>query len=232
MTVAKIILLIEILISVNIWLGLDYVVLYALYALKLTKGALSTGAIFFIVTSVSLVFVLLLTYFSQKLRKRSFLEYGLYKNQLPSWIFVGQLILWALGIQYICVYLIEKPADYFFHLKVDFPPITSVESFVFFLLTGIFGGGLREELFFRGYLMTKLQELLPQKNWSVVIASFLQIIFFTYLHLYQGIVGLVENLFLAVLFTLIYLRTKSLWCAIFFHIFIDIWGITGIYLKQ
>ena len=194
--------------------------------MKYWKGSISIGAIYLVQSITSLGLVLLITYFSQAFRKKSFWDYGLRKEQMPSFKTIGLLILLALLFQFFCTLLIEMPAKHFFHMKVNFPAISNLSSYICFLLTGIIGGGIREELFFRGYLLNKLTQISPEGRPGLWIASIIQIILFTSGHFYQGAVGILEVVISAVLFTVIYLRTKSLWIVIIFHAVLDIWGLT------
>lgn len=228
---AKLILLVEIILScffIVFWDGVT--VEYIFLAIKQWKIPFNAGSICFTLSFSSLCLVLLTTFFSQALRKRDFLDYGLRKEQWPDFRTFGLLSFYAMILSFAFLF-IEISAEHYFHLKVDFPAITSLNSYIWFLFTAIIGGGIREELFFRGYLLNKINLLLPATNAGLWIASIIQILFFCLAHLYQGPLGTIEAFIMAIIFTVIYLRSKSLWNAIIFHSIVDIWGFTLFYLN-
>lgn len=226
-------LALELVFAILAFESLDYVTAFLLSRAGLAGGVLPVTGLWFIISTVSFVFVLLITYFSQKLRGQKFVDYGLGKEKWPGRKTLFFLVFGSLIMQLISVYGIEKPAAYFFHVSVNVPPVKSIEALLFFLVTGIIGGGCREELFFRGYLINKLTQMLPanrwDRAWNVRIAAVFQILLFSYGHIYQGWLGAVESVLFAAIFTMIYLRTGSLWSAVIFHCLADVWGILAIY---
>jgi membrane protease YdiL (CAAX protease family) len=128
------------------------------------------------------------------------------------------------------MYAIDKPAVQLLHITVNIPPVKSLAALFYFLVAALLGGGFREELFFRAYLTNKLTELLPKADWSLWAAASFQILLFAYGHNYQGYLGILETGILGIICTLIYLKMRSLWSAIFFHSFFDVWGILAVYL--
>ena len=89
-----------------------------------------------------------------------------------------------------------------------------------------------EEMFFRGYLVTRLQEALPSSRLASIIAVIIPALIFGYGHYhYQGIRGLVMTGFIGVAFGISYLALKkNLWPVIFVHGMIDSLGFIGLYL--
>jgi membrane protease YdiL (CAAX protease family) len=196
----------------------------------MTHGALPTTVLLLIISSASLMFVLAVTYLSQRLRGRKFLDYGLHKEQWPSWKVLVLLIFWSLVYQLVQQFANDNLLALLFPVTSNSLSIKSVPELLFFLLVAFTGGGLREELFYRAYLMNKLTELLPKAKCSLWIAAALQIGLFAHNHMYQGYLGVFETGLSASVFTLVYLRTRSLWNAVLFHSFYDVWGILAIYL--
>lgn len=228
---AKIILLVEIILScffIVFWDGVT--VQYIFLALKQWKIPFNAGSICFTLSISSLCLVFLISFFSQALRKRDFLDFGLRKEQWPNFRTIGLLSFLAMILEFAFLF-IEISAERYFHLKVNFPAITTLNSYIWFLFTAIIGGGIREELFFRGYLLNKIKQLLPASKAGLWTASMIQILFFSLGHLYQGPLGTAVAFIMATLFTMIYLRSKSLWNVIIFHSMIDIWGFTLFYLN-
>jgi membrane protease YdiL (CAAX protease family) len=223
-------LLLELVLVVVAYQTLGLGLLYLLAPAGLTHGALPATELILIITSVSLIFVLSVAYLSQRLRGKKFLDYGLHKAQWPSWKVLGLLIFWSLIFQLLQKFAIEK-LSLFFNVTSNIPPIKSAAELFSFLVAAFAGGGFREELFYRAYLINKLTELLPKAAWSLWIAAALQILLFAYNHCYQGYLGVFQTGISAIVFTLIYLRTRSLWNAVLFHSVYDFWGILAIYLR-
>jgi hypothetical protein len=79
--------------------------------------------------------------------------------------------------------------------------------------------GFCEEIAFRGYLMTRLRILGRFKSW--VIPTIVSALAFGICHAYQGIPGLIVISVYGLLFSLLYLRTGSLWPCIIAHFLQD-----------
>jgi membrane protease YdiL (CAAX protease family) len=89
-----------------------------------------------------------------------------------------------------------------------------------------------EEMFFRGYLVTRLKEALPSSFISTVIAVLIPALIFGYGHYdYQGIRGVVLTGLIGLSFGISYLFLKrSLWPIILVHGVVDSVGFTALYL--
>lgn len=82
-----------------------------------------------------------------------------------------------------------------------------------------FTAGYCEELIFRGYIMTRVRLLLKSKSW--VVPTIVSAFAFGFPHYYQGLPGFIVITLLGVMFSLIYIRTKSLWPCIIAHFLLD-----------
>jgi len=80
--------------------------------------------------------------------------------------------------------------------------------------------GICEEVAFRGYLMTRLRILTKAKGWLIPTA--ISALAFGICHAYQGIPGLIVITVYGVLFSLLYIRTGSLWPGIIAHSLQDV----------
>lgn len=89
-----------------------------------------------------------------------------------------------------------------------------------------------EEMFFRGYLVTRLQEVLPSTRLATVMAVLIPALIFGYGHYdYQGIRGLVMTGMIGIAFGASYLLLKkSLWPIILVHGAMDSIAFTALYL--
>ena len=89
-----------------------------------------------------------------------------------------------------------------------------------------------EEMFFRGYLITRCQQALPNSLLSTMLAIFIPAVIFGYGHYgYQGIRGFVMTGLIGVAFGITFLLFKrSLWPVILMHGLIDTAGFVSRYL--
>jgi membrane protease YdiL (CAAX protease family) len=86
-----------------------------------------------------------------------------------------------------------------------------------------FTAGFCEEIAFRGYLMTRLRLLGKFHSW--VIPTIISALAFGACHAYQGVPGLIVISTYGVLFSLLYIRTGSLWPCIIAHSLQDLGGL-------
>ncbi len=82
-----------------------------------------------------------------------------------------------------------------------------------------FTAGYCEEAVFRGYLMTRIRLLGKFNSWTipVIVSSVL----FGIPHLYQGFAGVVVITILGAIFSISYIRYRTIWPAIIAHFFLD-----------
>lgn len=78
-----------------------------------------------------------------------------------------------------------------------------------------FTAGFCEEVAFRGYLMTRIRLLGRFQNW--VIPTAISAVVFGICHAYQGIPGFILITAYGVMFSLLYIRTGSIWPGIIAH---------------
>jgi len=76
-----------------------------------------------------------------------------------------------------------------------------------------------EESMFRGYLMTRLRLVGEFKSW--LIPTILSAVAFGACHAYQGLPGFILLSIYGAMFSLLYIRTKSIWPCIIAHFFQD-----------
>jgi membrane protease YdiL (CAAX protease family) len=79
--------------------------------------------------------------------------------------------------------------------------------------------GITEETMFRGYLMTRLRLVFKLPNW--VLPTIISAVAFGACHAYQGLPGLIVISVYGAMFSLLFIRTGSLWPCIIAHFFQD-----------
>ena len=82
-----------------------------------------------------------------------------------------------------------------------------------------FTAGFTEEVMFRGYLMTRLRLVFKLPNW--VVPTIVSALAFGACHAYQGVPGLIVISVYGLMFSLLYIRTGSIWPCIIAHFFQD-----------
>jgi membrane protease YdiL (CAAX protease family) len=78
-----------------------------------------------------------------------------------------------------------------------------------------FTAGFCEETAFRGYIMTRLRLIFKLDNW--VIPTIVSSVAFGACHAYQGLPGIIIIGTYGLMFSLLYLRTRTLWPCIIAH---------------
>ena len=80
--------------------------------------------------------------------------------------------------------------------------------------------GFCEEVAFRGYLMTRIRLLTKSNSW--IVPTIVSAVVFGVCHSYQGIAGFFLITIYGILFSLLYIRTGSLWPGIIAHFLQDV----------
>jgi len=90
-------------------------------------------------------------------------------------------------------------------------------------------GGFGEEFVGRGYVMTRIAQLLGESRGAWIAALLLQGIPFAFGHLYQGPVGMAGIYVAALFYGLAYLWGRNLWPAMIAHALLDTFGFAAMY---
>ena len=90
-------------------------------------------------------------------------------------------------------------------------------------------GGFGEEFVGRGYMMTRIAQVLGEGRGAWIAALLLQGVPFAFGHLYQGPVGMVGIWFAALFYGLAFLWGRNLWPAIIAHALLDTFGFAAMY---
>jgi len=105
-------------------------------------------------------------------------------------------------------------------------------NYLIMLMVGWVVGGFIEEILFRGFLITRLLRLFTNTNTGNWFAIVLTSTVFGFSHLYQGWSGVISTGLIAALFGIIFIKNnKILWYSILTHGFVNVVGLTLIYLN-
>ncbi len=105
--------------------------------------------------------------------------------------------------------------------------------YLMWLAIGIVSGGLAEEMFFRGYLVTRLETAFKGARLAPVLAVFIAAAIFGYGHFYyQGLSGWIATGAIGLVIGLLFLFYKrNLWPLIIAHALVDSLGMTSMYME-
>lgn len=107
-----------------------------------------------------------------------------------------------------------------------------LQMYVILITLSLVSAGFGEEMFFRGFLITRLKTVFSDIYLSSAISVLLAALLFGYMHVYyQGLVGLVNGGIIGVIFgTYFLLYKRNLWPLIIAHGFINSLGFTSEFL--
>lgn len=106
--------------------------------------------------------------------------------------------------------------------------------FITYLIVVVwFGAALGEELLMRGYLLSRLTDVVGSTKLGCFVAIIIQAAIFGMLHSYQGVVGILTTALVAIIFGLVYFVAKRrLFPLILAHGIIDTISLTAFYLSN
>lgn len=105
----------------------------------------------------------------------------------------------------------------------------NVKQYLILIGLSWISAGFAEEMFFRGFVITRLQTAFHGFSFSAAVAVVLSALLFGYVHFYyQGLAGFVNAGLIGLIFALFFLRYKrNLWPLILAHGFINSLGFTA-----
>lgn len=117
------------------------------------------------------------------------------------------------------------------HKAMTFIPANGKELSHFIFLS--VAAGIGEEIIFRGFLINYLLHWTGNDTIGIVVACIFSSALFAFLHGYQGMRSMIKIFILAMLFSAIFVFSKSLLIVIFIHAIIDIIsGLVGIFVLR
>lgn len=108
----------------------------------------------------------------------------------------------------------------------------NLPRYLMWMALGIVSGGFGEEVFFRGYLMRRIEGILPASSLRPMLMVILPALMFGAVHFYyQGLRGLLSIAAIGFAIGTLYLLYKrNLWPLIVAHALVDSIGFTALYL--
>ena len=87
-----------------------------------------------------------------------------------------------------------------------------------------------EEIAYRGYVQTRIREVLPHKRWGVVIAVLLSSLLFGLAHTEQGPVGILLATADGIFFSILRYRYRTVWASVLAHGFLNSIGMVAYFI--
>ncbi|MEO9869556.1 CPBP family intramembrane glutamic endopeptidase [Ekhidna sp.] len=169
-----------------------------------------------------------------RIRKVTLVELGLNKPQ--SWIrsiglglaLAMAIILVVKGIEYVFFESSLKPdVSRFYVIKEN--PLYLFLTLIFVWITAGFG----EEVIWRGFMMKNMAILLGNNRNSWIISLIISSVLFGSIHMYQGLIGVVQTGLAGLFLGMIYMKNGkyNLWLNILTHGFINTISLIYIYFS-
>lgn len=183
---------------------------------KINGGKIGINLIF--IALFQLITIVLLLRCSLKILKKEWVDIGLKMTNLKQYLIIGLLFgaLWAF-LQF--VFIIPNTgaanrADIDAMLKMYDGSILGTMSFI---ILGVIGGGITEELFNRGYFITILKDIFENPKIGIWISAILSILTFSFGHMPTNSLEWFDILIPATMYTLLFILTSRLTASIVAH---------------
>lgn len=158
---------------------------------------------------------------------------GFHRPDRP-WRLAGQMLGWAAVLSVLDIGLLIPIANHVSGREQDTSDFADLQGNVAmlaaFLVLGWTLAALAEELAFRGYLFTRLTDVLGTSRGAVVVALLVSSILFGAIHTEQGVVGMAVAAVDGLVFGVLRVWKRTLWAPILAHGFDDTIGFVAFFL--
>ena len=152
---------------------------------------------------------------------------GLHRVARP-WAFAGKMLIFAAGWSLVQIGLLKPIMNHLSGRTQDMSQFSGLQGNLSSLLTWVALGwtvaALGEELAFRGFVQTRMTELVGVAGIRLVVAVVLTAVLFGLLHTEYGPVGVAASAVDSVFYSVLRYRYQTLWAAILAHGFINTIG--------
>jgi len=167
------------------------------------------------------------------LRRSSPSTLGFHRPARP-WRLAGEMALYAAAISLLDIGLLIPVANHTTGKQQDTSDFADLQGnltlLVLFLVLGWTLAAFAEELAFRGYLFTRVTDVLGSSRWAVPAALLLSSVLFGAIHTEQGVVGALVAACDALLFGVLRVWKGTLWASILAHGFDNTIGFMAFFL--
>jgi len=187
-----------------------------LAALEVAAAAAAVVADLLLPTLVLLGMALI----SLLLRRRGLGSLGLHRPA-QGWLLTAQMLTFAIAWTLLSVALIIPVANHVTGQRQDMSDFADLEGNLGLLAVLLVASwtlaAFGEELAFRGYLLTRLTDVMGTGRAAVVVAVLTSSLLFGLLHTQQGVVGVVLTTLDGVVFALLRFRFETVWASVLAH---------------
>jgi membrane protease YdiL (CAAX protease family) len=172
---------------------------------------------------------------SLRLRHMRWRDVGLKRPE--RWLStVGLALLVGIGYQALDILIIVPLLQRLTGEAIDLSMFKDLQGDLFlligFLVVSWTEAAFIEEMFFRGYLLNRITDVVGKERVGIIIALIGNALLFGFAHYYQGITGVVDTFIGGLVLGLLYLHARrNLWLPILTHGIIDTVGILLIFFK-
>lgn len=170
---------------------------------------------------------------SLAVRRRGPGSLGLHRPEHP-WRLTGQMAVFALGWTLFNAAVLIPVTNHLSGSRQDVSAFANLEGnlglLALYLSASWVLAAFCEELAFRGYLLTRLTDLLGPGRLRLVVAVVGSSVLFGLLHTEQGVVGVVAAALAGAVFSVLRYRCRTLWAPVLAHGFDDTLGFTWFFL--
>jgi membrane protease YdiL (CAAX protease family) len=175
-----------------------------------------------------ILLLFLVAWVSLRIRHLGWRDVGLRRpeNWLPT---IGIALLVGIGYQALDVFAITPLLQRLTGASIDLSQFSflrgNLPALLFFILVSWTEAAFIEEMFFRGYFLNRLTDIVGAQRWGVAFALIGNALVFGVAHAYQGVAGVVDTSIAGLLLGLLYLLARrNLWLPILVHGIIDTLG--------
>ncbi len=206
------------------------------YIFVAIETLLVLGGIYLIASGIftfAILLLFILAWVSLRLRHLGWRDVGL--RRPPRWLVtIGLALIIGVGYQALDTVAIGPLLQGLTGEAINLSQFAGLKGNLLALLVSLVltwtEAAFIEEMFFRGYLLNRINDLLGWRGAGLILAILLQAIFFGLGHTYQGITGVLDTALAGLLIGLLYLYTRrNLWLPILVHGIIDTTGFLLIY---
>jgi uncharacterized protein len=166
-------------------------------------------------------------------QKKTFQDFGLKRHGLTFktlWVGVFSAVCWTTLMKWIYIPFINHFFSVPDYSEYDFLR-NKLSALIITVIAAWIVGGFYEEIIFRGFIQTKIQEWFQRHNYAFWISGLLTSILFGLYHWQQGIFGVVSATLGGLFWTFLLRRYDgNLWFPILSHAIYDTIILTMIYL--
>ena len=185
-------------------------------ALEVTAAAVAVVADLFLPTVVLLAMAAV----SLAVRHRGLGSLGLHRPA-HGWLLTGQMLVFAIAWTLLSLALFIPLANHTTGQRQDMSDFAELRGnlgmLALLIVLSWTLAAFGEELAFRGYLLTRLTDVLGSTRGAVVVAILVSSVLFGLLHTQQGVVGILLTTLDAIAFAVLRFRFGTVWAPVLAH---------------